>query len=232
LATPGTISALAARKATSTVPIVCTSADPIGAGLAVSLARPGGNVTGVSLLSGDYSSKWVGLLLAAVPKLRRVAVLSNPGNMAMQLEMSRLNQAAIDLNLTLKRLSVLPDDLEASLAEIVAARFDGLIVTDDSIVLSMTRRIVEITARERIPALFGVHTAARMGGLMSYSVNLFDLWRRAAGYVDRILKGAKPGELPIEQATKITLAINLKTARALDLEIPPSLLAAADEVIE
>jgi putative ABC transport system substrate-binding protein len=232
LVTVGTPTTLAARKATSTIPIVCVAANPVGVGLAASLARPGGNVTGLSLLSSDYSAKWPELMKAAVPKLGRVAILLDPENPGVQLEMRRLDETAPGLGLTVTHLSVRPQGLESSLATITAGRFDGLILTDDVLTEPLIPRIVALVAEARVPALYGFSDAVQQGGLMSYSADFFAIWRRAAGYVDRILKGARPGDLPIEQATAIVFKINLKTAKALGLEIPSALLAAADEVIE
>jgi putative ABC transport system substrate-binding protein len=232
LVTPGTPISLAAHKATSTVPIVCVTGDPVGVGLAASLAHPGGNVTGLSLLSGQYSAKWLELLKAAVPKLNRVAILWNPDNAATQNEVRRLDEAARGLGLALTRLSARPQELESSFAAIDAASFDGLIVSDDPSIEPLISRIVALVGSNRVPTIYAFSVAVRQGGLMSYSADFFALWRRAAGYVDRILKGARPGDLPIEQATAISFAVNLKTAKALGLEIPALLLASANEVIE
>jgi putative tryptophan/tyrosine transport system substrate-binding protein len=232
LVTAGTPATLAARKATSTVPIVSVTGDPVGVGLAASLSHPGGNVTGMSVLSADYSAKWLGLLKAAVPTLRRVAVLWNPDNPFNQIEMRRLDEAAPGLGLTLSRFSARPQELESSFAAIAAGGFDGMVVADDLSLETLIPRFVAFAAQARIPALYGIGDFVQRGGLMSYSANNFEMWRRAAGYVDRILKGANPAELPIEQATEVALKINLKTAKALGLDIPPLLLASADEVIE
>jgi putative tryptophan/tyrosine transport system substrate-binding protein len=171
-------------------------------------------------------------LKAAIPKLNRVAILWNPDNQSTPLEMGRLEGTAPGLGLTLTRLSVRPLDLETSLAAITSASFDGLVVSDDPLLEPLIPRIVALVAQNRVPTLYAFSTAIRQGGLMSYSANFFDIWRRAAGYVDRILKGARPGDLPIEQATEIALKVNLKTAKALGVEIPAMLLASADEVIE
>ena len=232
LATPGTPISLAAHKATSTVPIVCVTGDPVGVGLAASLSHPGGNVTGLSLLSGEYSAKWLELLKAAVPKLNRVAILWNPDNPATQNEMRRVDEAARGLGLALTRLSARPQELESSFAAIDAASLDGLIVSDDPSIEPLISRIVALVGSNRVPTLYAFGVAVRQGGLMSYSADFFAIWRRAAGYVDRILKGARPGDLPIEQATAVSFAVNLKTAKALGLEIPALLLASANEVIE
>jgi putative ABC transport system substrate-binding protein len=232
LATPGTLISRAAQRATSTVPIVLVSGDPVGAGLAASLARPGANITGLSLLSTDYSAKWLELLLEVAPKLRRVGVLWNPDNPSVGREVERVREAARALALDLTTLSARSAELEGSLAAITPARIDGFVVSDDPFLETIMPRLITLAAERSLPALYGFSSSVKQGGLMSYSANFFDLWRQAAGYVDRILKGAHPADLPIEQATKFTLRINLKTAKALGLAVPPTLLVAADEVIE
>jgi putative tryptophan/tyrosine transport system substrate-binding protein len=232
LATPGTQITLAAQRATSTVPIVCVTGDPVGVGLVTSLSRPGGNITGLSLLSGDYSAKWLELLKEAVPKLHRVAVLWNPDNQGLARQMEHMREAAPTLGLELTTFSARPADVEASFTAMSTASFEGLVVTDDPFLEPLIPRIVAFTAEHRLPAIYAFSTAVQQGGMMSYSSNFFALWRRAAGYVDRILKGARPADLPIEQATEVALKINLKTAKSLGLTIPPTLLARADEVIE
>jgi putative ABC transport system substrate-binding protein len=232
LVTPGTTISLAAKHMTSTVPIVCVSGNPVGAGLVASLSRPGGNITGLSLLSGDYSSKWLGLLKEMLPQMHIVAVVENPDNPNTQGEMRILRELAGPLGLVLVPLSVRGEDVETSLAKIKAASVDALIVTDDPLIEPLLARLVALTAESRVPALYAFSTAIQQGGLISYSANFFEVWRHTADYVDRILKGARAGDLPIEQATAIALGINLKTAKALGLTIPPPILAAATEVIE
>src|SRR5437762_2376226 len=232
LATPGTPITLAARRATSTVPIVMLTGDPVGAGLVASLAHPGGNVTGVSLLSGDYSAKWLELLKEAVPKLERVAVLWNPDNPQIVRVVEKLRSVAQALGLEMAVFPARPTDLEATFAAIANARLGGLVVTDDSSIDPLLPRIVEFAAEHRLPAIYPFSTAVQRGGLMSYSADFFELWRRAASYVDRILKGSRPSDLPVEQATAVALKVNLKTAKRLNLTLPPTLLARADEVIE
>jgi putative ABC transport system substrate-binding protein len=232
LLTPGTPITLAAQRATSTVPVVCVTGDPVKTGFAASLARPGGNITGLSLLSGDYSAKWLELLKEAAPKVRRVAMLWNPDNLGIINESERMRETAIALGLELIALSVRAADIENSLTALEAADLDGLVVTDDPLLEPLLPRMITITAQRRLPAIYAFSETVQRGGLMSYSANFFKLWRRAAGYVDRILKGANPAELPIEQAIEVTLNINLKTAKALGLMIPEALLARADEVIE
>jgi putative ABC transport system substrate-binding protein len=232
LLTPGTLITLAAKRATSTVPIVCVTGDPVRTGLAASLARPGGNITGLSLLSGDYSAKWLELLKEAAPKVRHVAMLWNPDNVGISNERKRMQEMAPTLDIQLIALSVRPADIEDSLAALGTADLDGLVVTDDPLLEPLLPRLIALTAERRLPAIYAYSDSVQRGGLMSYSANFFKLWRRAAGYVDRILKGAHPAELPIEQATEVALNVNLKTAKALGLVIPEALLARADAVIE
>jgi putative ABC transport system substrate-binding protein len=232
LVTPGTPLTLAAQRATSALPIVCVTGDPVRTGLAASLARPGGNVTGLSLLSGDYSAKWLELLKEAAPKVRHVAMLWNPDNPGTINQRIRMQETALTLGLQLTALSVRPAEIENSLAVLGTADIDSLVVTDDPLLEPLLPRLIALAAQRRLPAIYAFSDSVQQGGLMSYSSNFFKLWRRTAGYVDRILKGAYPAELPIEQATEVALNNNLKTAKALDLNVPAALLARADEVIE
>src|SRR5690348_12148856 len=230
LMTPGTLTSRAARRATSTLPIVSVSGDPVATGLAASLAHPGGNLTGLSLLSVEYGVKWVELLKEAVSTAHRVGVLMDPENGGLQIE--RLRQAAPRLGIELAAFSAQPRDLDHSLAALASGGIDGVVVTDDPLLATIERQLVEFAAAHRLPAIYGFSDAVRQGGLMSYSTNFFEVWRRAAGYADRILKGARPADLPIEQSTDFALRVNLKTAKALGIEIPGWLLSRADEVIE
>ncbi|MCP3393879.1 ABC transporter substrate-binding protein [Bradyrhizobium sp. CCGB12] len=232
LVTPGTPTSQAAQRATSTVPIVCMSGDPVRAGLVASLARPGGNITGLSQLSGDYGVKWLDLLKEVAPKLRRIAVLWNPDNPTTANQVELMQKAAPGISLELTALSVRLAEIDNSFAALREGSFDGLVVTDDPSLIPLVPRLIALTADRRLPAIFPFRDSAQRGGLMSYSANLFKLWQRAAGYVDRILKGARAAELPVQQTTDVTLSINLKTAKALGLDIPMTLLARADEVIE
>jgi putative ABC transport system substrate-binding protein len=232
LVTVGTTISRAAQRATTTVPIVCVSGDPVETKLVASLSHPGGNITGMSLLSGDYSAKWLALLKEAAPQLHRVAVLQNPDNAATVVEVERMRQTAPALGHELTVFSWRPADIEATLAALTPASFDGFVVTDDALLETSLTRLIAVAEQQRLPALYGSSTATKLGGLMSYSADYFAMWRRAADYVDRILKGAHPADLPVEQATEVTLKINLKTAKALGLAIPQTLLATADEVIE
>jgi putative tryptophan/tyrosine transport system substrate-binding protein len=228
LVTSGTPATVAAHQATTTVPIVSVGR-LIDNGLAASLARPGGDVTGIDNQANDYRMKWLELLGAVAPKLRLVAVLSEPDETPV---IMRLKEAAPRFGLALTFLSARPQDLESSLAAVAAASFDGLIVNDNPSLLPQVPRIIALVAESRTPTLYGFSVAAGQGGLMGYSANFFKIGTRLALYVDRILKGARPGDLPIEQPTEFVLAINLKTAKALGLEIPLTVLAAANEVIE
>ena len=227
----GDFALIQAHTLTATVPIVGVAGDFVGVGLAATLSRSGGNVTGLSLLSAELSPKWLELLQAAVPNLNRVAFLGDYSGLTVE-EKRGLDHAAPRFHVTLTQLDLYRANFEASLDAITGESFDGLIVSGESDAEFIIPRIVAHAAQSRMPTIYGTSTAVRQGGLMSYSADSFELWRQAAGYIDRILKGAKPGDLPIEQATAIKFAINLKTASALGIEIPPTLLAAADEVIE
>jgi putative ABC transport system substrate-binding protein len=232
LATPGTPITRAARRATSTVPIVCVTGDPVGVGLVTSLSQPGGNITGLELVSSDYSEKWLDLLQEVVPKARRVAVLRNADNPLIVTEIERLKQAARVLGIDLVVFPVRPAELEVKLAAIAGADFGALVITTDYSLEPLTSRIIAITAERRLPAIYPFSAAVDQGGLISYSADFFAVWRHAASYVDRILRGARPADLPIEQAAELALKINLKTAKALGLDLPSTLLSRADQVIE
>jgi putative ABC transport system substrate-binding protein len=232
LVTVGSSASLIARRATTTVPIVMASGDPIGSGLVTSLSRPGGNITGVSLLAGDYSAKWLGLLKELLPNLHRVAVLWNPDNPSIVKEVEQIRVAARTLGIDLTAFSAKRQDIEDSFTAISNGGYEGLVVTTDPFLESYTTRIIAFASERHLPTIYPFSVAVEQGGLMSYSVDLFVMWRRAASYVDRILKGERPGDLPIEQPTAVVLKINLKTAKSLALNVPPSLLSTADEVIE
>jgi putative tryptophan/tyrosine transport system substrate-binding protein len=232
LVTVGTFATLAARRATSTVPIVFASGDPVKAGIVASLNRPGGNATGISILSSDYSAKWLELMREALPKLTRVAVLWNPENPAIAAEVAQMKTAAHTLGVELSTFIGNTGEIDRSLASIANGAFDGLAIATDPSLEAQTSKIVSFAAEHRLPAIYPFGFAVDQGGLMSYATNLFDAWRHGAKYVDRILKGEKPADLPVEQVTRVELKINLKTARALGIAMPPSLLARADEVIE
>jgi putative tryptophan/tyrosine transport system substrate-binding protein len=232
LVTVGTFASLAARRATSTVPIVCASGDPVKTGLVESLNRPGGNVTGVSILANDYSAKWLELMKEVLPKLKRVAVLWNPENPAVAGELEQLRMAGGALGIDVTAFLGTPTKIGESFNSIASGRFDGLVATTDPSLESLTPRVIAFAAEYGVPTMYPFSAAVEHGGLMSYSIDFFEMWRRAAAYVDRILKGTSPADLPVEQATRVALKINVKTATALGLSIPTSLLVRADEVIE
>ncbi|HEU4369621.1 MAG TPA: ABC transporter substrate-binding protein [Methylomirabilota bacterium] len=231
-----TPAALAAKRATTTVPIVFASLfDPVGAGIVASLARPGGNITGAAIGVGGsgFAGKWVELLKEAVPDLSHVAVLSNSANPASAASVREIEAAARPLKL---RLDVLDagntTNLDRAFATISASGARAIIVTNDPFFTPNRAKLVQFAASKRLPAVYFFKVFAEIGGLMVYGASLEDSYRRAATYVDKILKGAKPADLPIEQPTRFELVINLKTAKALGLTIPPSLLLRADHVIE
>jgi putative ABC transport system substrate-binding protein len=229
-----TLAALPAKKATAAIPIVMISGDPVGTGLVASLARPGGNVTGLTAFSPDLVGKRLELLKQAVPTLVRVAVLWDAAGPSKLLEFKEAQAAAPALGLQIQSLEVRAPhpDLEGAFGAASRGRAQGLVVLNNPLTLTYRAQIVGMTVRNRLPAMFDGREYAEPGGLMSYGANVSDLFRRAATFVDRVLRGAKPAELPVEQPTKFELIINLKTAKALGLTIPPAVLARADEVIE
>jgi putative ABC transport system substrate-binding protein len=226
--------ALAAKNATGTIPIVFTSVpDPVGLGLVASLARPGGNVTGLTYSVGfNIFGKDLELLKEAAPKAQRVAVLSNPASPSQPLTMSEIRDAARSLGLQLLLVEARgPDDFDGAFAAMAKERVGALFVVTDPAFVPHRARLTELTAKNRLPSIFTQREDAEAGALMSYGPSLSDIYRRAATYVDKILKGAKPADLPVEQPTKFELVINLKTARAIGLTLPQSLVQRADEVI-
>jgi len=235
IVTSSGLAAQAAKRATATIPIVATFvADPVGAGLVASLARPGGNITGLTTLAAGLSAKRLELLKAVVSGSTRITVLWQRGALGgerAERDMVEETQVAgRTLGLQLRFVEARrPDDFEQAMTE---ARGGGLLVLPGPKLFEARRSIVAHAAKSRVPVVYPWREAASVGGLMSYSTNFPDMYRRAATYVDKILKGAKPADLPFEQPTKFELVINLKTAKALGLSIPPSLLARADQVIE
>jgi putative tryptophan/tyrosine transport system substrate-binding protein len=223
----------AARQATRTIPIVMgASNDPVGAGLVASLGRPGGNITGMTILSGELSRKRLELLKDMLPRVSRIAVMYNPAFPGTALDLGQTRDAAQALGLTLEDVEVhRAADLETAVT-IVRQRVEAVVPLADPFFTAHRARILDLTARHRLPGMYYWREFAEAGGLMAYGPNLLDLYRRAAMHVDRILKGARPADIPVEQPTKFELVINLKTAKALGLRIPPSLLARADQVIE
>src|SRR5215831_14969056 len=235
VASAGTQVATAAKNATATIPIVMIFVrDPVGTGLIKSLARPGGNVTGTSGSAGlEWVAKQLELLKETVPKIRRVAVLSNPDNAYHQLAIREVNVAARSLGVQLQLLEARgPNEFDGAFAAMAKERVGALLVLSDAIFSSHRTRLADLAARSRLPAAYGVRESVEAGGLMSYGPSILDSYRRAATYVDQILKGAKPAELPVEQPTKYELVINMKTAKALGLTIPQAVLLRADEIIE
>ena len=226
----------AAKNATKTIPIVMMGGglDPVEAGLVESLARPGGNVTGLTNLTRELGGKRLELLKEAVPKLARVAVLYDPANPASVREVKEvLPVAARALGLTLQPWEVrAADDFEKVFAALNKQRPDGLYVPGGPLMSANRKRIADFALKSRLPSMYGSREAVDAGGLMSYGADLADSYRRVAYYVDRILKGAKPADLPVEQPTKFELVINLKTAKQIGLTIPPEVLARADKVIK
>ena len=229
--TPG---GLAAQKATTTIPVVMVGVgDPVRSGLVASLARPGGNLTGLSLMNPEISGKRLQLLKEVVPKVSRFAVLTNPGNPIHGTFWKETQVAARKLGVQLQSLEVRgPEDFERAFATATRARAGALLAFDDSLTLGYRTRIVALAAKSRFPAMYGFREFPDAGGLMAYGTNRLDLYRRTATYVDKILKGAKPGDLPVEQPTRFELVINLKAAKALGLTIPQAVLIRADQVIQ
>jgi ABC-type uncharacterized transport system substrate-binding protein len=235
VASAGTQVATAAKNATETIPIVMIFVrDPVGNGLIASLARPGGNVTGTSGSAGlEWVAKQLELLKETVPQIRRVAILSNPDNAYHQLAIREVNVAAQSLGVQLQLLEARrPNEFDGAFVAMAKERVGALLVLSDAVFSSHRTRLADLAARSRLPAAYGVRESVEAGGLMSYGPSILDSHRRAATYVDQILKGTKPAELPVEQPTKYELVINLKTAMALGITVPSSLLARADEVIE
>jgi putative tryptophan/tyrosine transport system substrate-binding protein len=228
----GAVGARVAKQATKTIPIVSPAmADPIAAGLVASLARPGGNLTGLSMLNTELSSKRLELLKAASPKVTVVAILRDPAVDTAQLKEAERATRTLGLHVEIVDARA-PSDFPAAFADARKRRADAMVVLASSFFNSHRDTIVKLAATSRLAAIYEQRDFTEAGGLMSYGPKLTEMYRRAATYVDKILKGAKPADLPVEQPTKFELVINLKTAKALGLTIPPSLLGRADEVIQ
>jgi putative ABC transport system substrate-binding protein len=234
LVVTGAPAAHAAKKTTSTIPIVMTNAaDPVGTGLVASLAHPGGNVTGLSDFTAGVVAKRLELLKEVVPKVSHVAVLLNPANPTNPLQLKLTQTAAPRLGVTLLSLEAKgPEDIDRAFTAMRKERAGALLVMGDPMLGTHRRRIVELAAKSRLPAIYASRPQVDAGGLISYGTNFADLYRRAATYVDKILKGTKPADLPVEQPMRFELVINLKTAKTLGLPIPPSVLLRADHVIQ
>ena len=235
LAAGGTQPILAAKNATSTIPIVFSAVgDPVASGIVASLARPGGNITGLTIMSPELGGKRLELLREVVPRARRVAVLGQEANAFTALDFKNLQAPASAMSLQLHHVEVRsPDDFESAFSKITnTVRATALVIQAVVLFVDARRQIADLAAKNRLPAICDPRELAEAGILMSYGADRTDLGRRAATYVDKILKGVKPADLPIEQPTKFALVINLKTARALGLTIAQSLLQRADEIIQ
>jgi len=237
IAAGNTPMARAAKQATTTIPIVSFAmGDPVGDGIVASLARPGGNITGSTFLGPELVPKRLDLLKEAVPKVSRVAGLWHPGAFGehtMQEMLKGTEAAARTLGVQLQLAEVRsPDEFDRAFSTMTKERAEALVVFPSTMLFNARRRIVDLAAKGRLPAIYQSRQFAEIGGLMSYGASITDLVRRSATYVDKILKGARPADLPVEQPTKFELVINLKTAKALGLTIPPALLLRADEVIQ
>ncbi|MEO8006202.1 MAG: ABC transporter substrate-binding protein [Betaproteobacteria bacterium] len=228
-----TVAALVAKGATSTIPIVMALvSDPVGSGLVASLAHPGGNVTGLTNQTVDLAAKRLQLLKEAIPKAKRVAVLFNPDTVPNNTILSRLKDAAPELGTELKFFSVRnPEELSAAFSGLNRSTVDAVLIVDDAFMSTLGDAFIQLGAKAKLPIVYAHRPLARKGVLLSYAVDHAELFRHAASYVDKILKGAKPGDLPIEQPTKFELVINLKTAKALGIKMPQAILQRADEVI-
>jgi putative ABC transport system substrate-binding protein len=233
IVTAGPLATRAAKEATNTIPIVISQdPDPVGNGFVASLARPGGNITGLSSLTADLSGKRLELLKEIIPKLSRVAVFgTSTGSTAQQRR--EIELAAGAFKVQLQYLDVLdPKDIETAFREASKRRADAILVVPSSVLISHRKQVVELTVKRRLPAIYSTSQYVVAGGLMSYGVNTADVDRRAATYVDKILKGTKPADLPVEQPTKFEFIINLKAAKQIGLTIPPNVLVRADKVIK
>jgi putative ABC transport system substrate-binding protein len=234
IVTQGTPAAQAAKKATGAIPIVvATSGDAVGAGLVASLAHPGGNVTGLSFLGTDVGTKRLELLKEALPATTRVAFLANTAILPEAITLKNLQSVGPSLGLTIQLIEVhSPDDFDGAFSSAARERCDAALLSANSSFIPHAAKIVALEAKHRLAVMYSWSDFPEAGGLMSYGVNVADLFRRAATYVDKILKGAKPADLPVEQPTKFELVINLKTSKQIGLTIPPNVLARADRVIK
>ena len=233
IVTSATPPVIAAKQATSVIPIVFAAVgDPVGTGIVNSLARPGGNATGLSIQATDLAGKRLELLHEVVPGLRRLAIMANPGAPPAVLEMAEAQTTARALGLEVVASEIRrPEDIAAAF-EAFKGRAEALYVCNDPLVTTNRTRINTLASGMRLPTMYNVREFVEAGGLMSYGPNFLDLFRRAADFADKILRGAKPSDIPVEQPTKFELVINLKTAKALGLTIPPTMIGRADEVIE
>jgi len=237
LVTDSTPPTLAAKKATRTIPIVfAATADAVGSGIVTTLARPGGNLTGLSFLAPELVGKCLEQLKEAVPRITRVAVLWEPGGLGESTQRDMLQQAEVAARALRLQLQLVearaPGDFDKAFAQMIAGRAGAMTVLTSVMLFVEQKRLVDLAARNRLPAVYPWREPVDAGGFLSYGPNLNDLYRRAAYFVDKILKGARPGDLPVEQPTKFELVINLRTAKALGLDIPRSIRLRADQVIQ
>jgi putative ABC transport system substrate-binding protein len=229
----GTAASVAAMQATPTIPIVfALVGDPVGAGLVSSLARPGGNITGLSIQTSDVANKRVGLLREIIPNLRRLAIMANPANPANQLDIRQVQAAADTVGLEVTKFELRRAEDVASALKHAAGRAQALYVCADPLFNAIRAQLNVLALEARLPTMYALKEYLEFGGLMSYGPDIPHSFRRAADYIDKILRGAKPGDLPVEQPTKFEMVINVRTANAIGVSVPPTLLARADEVIE
>jgi len=228
----GSVVTQSAKRATKTIPIIMAQeADPVGSGLVASLARPGGNITGLATLAPELSGKQLELLKEIVPALSRIAVLESPGNSGNAPSLRETERAGRAFGVRIQQIDISHNDIESAFQTATNARADAILVLSSPFATSQRRKITTLAAKNRLPSVSDRAEFVEDGGLMTYSVSSTDLFRRAAVYVDKILKGSTPADLPVEQPTKFELVINLKTAKQIGLTIPPSVLARADRVI-
>src|SRR4029077_11396228 len=230
----GTLAPLALKRATTTIPIVMAAAgDPLGSGLVASLAHPGGNVTGLSLMVPDLGGKRLQMLKELLPAVSHVAVLWNAANPYPALVFKQTQNAGQSLGIQIQSTAVRdPNDFDDAFAAAIVGHADAVITVEDPLTVNYRKQIADFAIKSRLPTMHGIKEFIVVGGLMSYGAHIADLFRRSARYVDRILKGEKPADMPVEQPTKFEFVINLKTAKTLGLDVPATLLARADEVIE
>lgn len=229
----GTPASLAAHKATKTIPIVMSAGDPVGAGIVPSLAHPGGNITGISVQMAEQEGKRLELLKKLVPSFSRVAVLSNPSNPYCSIAASEARRGAAELGVQFDLVEASDArSLDAAFLTLSRLRSDAVLVVADPFLAGERVRIADEMIKSKLPSIYSYHEHVRAGGLMTYTTNYYDVFRREGQFIDKIFKGAKPGDLPVQQPTKFELMINLRTAKAIDLTIPPAFLALADEVLE
>jgi putative ABC transport system substrate-binding protein len=232
--TRGTPAALAAKKATATIPIVMAAiGEPVETGMVASLARPGGNVTGLSAFVTELTAKRIEIMREVIPQLSRMALIDNMANRSVPAQWDETKRAAVALGIQPQLYDVRKaEDIERAFSSAIAQRVNALSVGNDSVVIANRIQVVQLAAKHRLPAIYAARDFVDAGGLLSYAAHYPDLYRRAAAYVDKIFKGAKPADLPVEQPTKFEIVVNLKAASALGLTVPPTLLVRADEVIE